>query len=312
MSRRFLLTLMTLLLASATVTSHAGLTEEVSHHYVDNNGVKIHYVKAGSGPLVVMVHGFPDYWYSWRHQMNGLKKDFTVVAMDQRGYNRSDQPDGVDAYAMPNLVSDVVAVIRDTGAAKATVVGHDWGGAVAWQVAFNASEVVQNLVILNLPHPNGMARELANNPEQQRNSAYARRFIEGSADDPDIVFGGPMTAQTLAGWVRDPAVKSLYEAAFARSSFRGMLNFYKANYPRPGQSSAVASSEPMPKLPMPLLIFHGLQDTALHSDGLNNTWDWVDNNVTLVTTPKANHFVQQDAADLVTRTMRWWLLDRTE
>ena len=312
MSRRFLLTLMTLLLASATVKSHAGLTEEVSHHYVDNNGVKIHYVKAGSGPLVVMVHGFPDYWYSWRHQMNGLKKDFTVVAMDQRGYNRSDQPDGVDAYAMPNLVSDVVAVIRDTGAAKATVVGHDWGGAVAWQVALNASEVVQNLVILNLPHPNGMARELANNPEQQRNSAYARRFIEGSADDPDIVFGGPMTAQTLAGWVRDPAVKSLYEAAFARSSFSGMLNFYKANYPRPGQSSAVASSEPMPKLPMPLLIFHGLQDTALHSDGLNNTWDWVDNNVTLVTTPKANHFVQQDAADLVTRTMRWWLLDRTE
>ena len=297
MSRRFLLTLMTLLLASATVTSHAGLTEEVSHHYVDNNGVKIHYVKAGSGPLVVMVHGFPDYWYSWRHQMNGLKKDFTVVAMDQRGYNRSDQPDGVDAYAMPNLVSDVVAVIRDTGAAKATVVGHDWGGAVAWQVAFNASEVVQNLVILNLPHPNGMARELANNPEQQRNSAYARRFIEGSADDPDIVFGGPMTAQTLAGWVRDPAVKSLYEAAFARSSFSGMLNFYKANYPRPGQSSAVASSEPMPKLPMPLLIFHGLQDTALHSDGLNNTWDWVDNNVTLVTTPKANHFVQQDGKD---------------
>ena len=74
MSRRFLLTLMTLLLASATVTSHAGLTDEVSHHYVDNNGVKIHYVKAGSGPLVVMVHGFPDYWYSWRYQMNGLKK----------------------------------------------------------------------------------------------------------------------------------------------------------------------------------------------------------------------------------------------
>ena len=312
MSRRFLLTLMTLLLASATVTSHAGLTDEVSHHYVDNNGVKIHYVKAGSGPVVVLVLGFPDYWYCWRHQMNGLKKDFTLVAMDQRGYNRSDQPDGVDAYAMPNLVSDVLAVIRDTGAAKATVVGHDWGGAVAWQVAFNASEVVQNLVILNLPHPNGMARELANNPEQQRNSAYARRFIEGSADDPDIVFGGPMTAQTLAGWVRDPAVKSLYEAAFARSSFSGMLNFYKANYPRPGQSSAVASSEPMPKLPMPLLIFHGLQDTALHSDGLNNTWDWVDNNVTLVTTPKANHFVQQDAADLVTRTMRWWLLDRTD
>ena len=109
---------------------HTTLAQEVSHHYADNNGVKIHYVKAGSGPLVVMIHGFPDYWYSWRHQMNGLKKDFTVVAMDQRGYNRSDQPEGVDAYDMQNLVSDVVAVIRDTGAQRATVVGHDWG--VRW------------------------------------------------------------------------------------------------------------------------------------------------------------------------------------
>ena len=316
MSQRFLLILMALLFTSGPIISqashHEDLSQEVSHHYAHNKDVKIHYVKAGSGPLVVMVHGFPDYWYSWRHQMNGLKKDFTVVAMDQRGYNRSDQPGGVESYAMHNLVSDVIAVIRDTGATQATVVGHDWGGAVAWQVAFNAPEVVQNLVILNLPHPNGMARELANNPEQQRNSAYARRFIEGSAEDPYIMFGGPMNPQTLASWVQDPAAKVLYEAAFARSSFNGMLNFYKANYPRAGQPSPVATSEPLPKLAMPVLIFHGLQDTALHSDGLNNTWDWVDNNVTLVTTPKANHFVQQDAADLVTRTMRWWLLDRRD
>ena len=182
---------------------------------------------------------------------------------------------------------------------------------MAWQVAFNAPEVVKNLVILNLPHPNGFARELANNPDQQRNSGYAREFIEGSATDPDIVFGGPMTPQTLAGWVSDAKVRAMYEAAFARSSFPAMLNFYKANYPRPGKPSPVASTGPTPKLPMPLLIFHGLQDTALHSNGLNNTWDWIDNDVTLVTTPEANHFVQQDAADLVTRTMRWWLLDRS-
>ena len=277
MGYRSLLKLFALLSLATTMAvaadDHTTLAQEVSHHYADNNGVKIHYVKAGSGPLVVMIHGFPDYWYSWRHQMNGLKKDFTVVAMDQRGYNRSDQPEGVDAYDMQNLVSDVVAVIRDTGAQRATVVGHDWGGAVAWQVAFNAPEVVKNLVILNLPHPNGFARELANNPEQQRNSGYARRFIEGSATDPDIVFGGPMTPQSLAGWVSDAKVRAMYEAAFARSSFPAMLNFYKANYPRPGKPSPVASTGPTPNLPMPLLIFHGLQDTALHSDGLNNTWD---------------------------------------
>ena len=300
--------------AALTVAAkdHAALEQEVSHHYADNNGVKIHYVKVGSGPLVVMIHGFPDYWYSWRHQMHGLKDDFTVVAIDQRGYNRSDQPEGIDAYAMQNLVGDVVSVIRDTGATSATVVGHDWGGAVAWQVAFNAPQVVENLVILNLPHPNGFARELANNTDQQRNSAYARKFIQGSAADPDIFFGGPMTPQTLASWVSDANARAKYEAAFARSSFPAMLNFYKANYPRPGKPSPVASTGPTPKLPMPLLMFHGLQDTALHSNGLNNTWDWIDNDVTLVTAPEANHFVQQDAAELVTRTMRWWLLDRSQ
>ena len=107
------------------------LINEVSHHYAKNDGVNIHYVKTGQGPLVVMIHGFPDYWYSWREQMNALKDRFTVVAIDQRSYNRSDQPEGVAAYAMPNLVADVAAVIRAEGAKKATIVGHDWGGAVA-------------------------------------------------------------------------------------------------------------------------------------------------------------------------------------
>ena len=87
------------------------LINEVSHHYAKNDGVNIHYVKVGQGPLVVMIHGFPDYWYSWREQMKALKDRFTVVAIDQRGYNRSDQPEGIAAYAMPNLVADVAAAI---------------------------------------------------------------------------------------------------------------------------------------------------------------------------------------------------------
>jgi pimeloyl-ACP methyl ester carboxylesterase len=298
-------------LTTAAPTSDALLTE-VSHHYAENDGVNIHYVKTGQGPLVVMVHGFPDYWYSWREQIKALKDRFTVVAMDQRGYNKSDQPEGVAAYAMPNLVADVAAVIRAEGASKATVVGHDWGGAVAWQVAFALPQMVENLVILNLPHPNGMAREMAGNEEQQRNSAYARRFIEGSAADPKILGGYPMTAQTLANWVKDPAAKQHYEKAFTRSSFAAMLNFYKANYPRPGSESAVAPTAPPPALTMPALIFHGLEDTALHSDALNNTWDWSEKDVTIVAVPGAGHFVQQDAPVLVSQTMRWWLSSRYE
>ena len=298
------------MLASTLGLASQQLLDTVSHHYADNDGVKIHYVKTGSGPLVVMIHGFPDYWYSWRAQMEALKDNFTVVAMDQRGYNQSDQPEGVTAYAMPNLVADVAAVVAAEGADRATIVGHDWGGAVAWQVAFALPQMVKNLVIMNLPHPNGFARELANNEEQQRNSDYAQRFIAGSADDPTIIGGNPMTAQSLSGWVHDADVRAQYLQAFERSDFAAMLNFYKANYPRSGEHSAVAPNTPPPLLEMPLLMFHGLEDTALHSNGLNNTWDWSKKDVTIVTVPGAGHFVQQDAPMLVSKTMQWWLSNR--
>ncbi|MEZ5559312.1 MAG: alpha/beta hydrolase [Pseudomonadales bacterium] len=306
-------TLLCLMLILCAARAGADLRDEVQHHYADNDGVKIHYVSAGRGPLVVFIHGFPDFWYSWRHQMEALEDRFRVVAMDQRGYNRSDHPEGVEQYDMALLVADVAAVVRDAGAQRATIVGHDWGGAVAWQVAFRRPEIVERLVILNLPHPNGLARELAGNPEQRANSAYARRFQEGSADDPDIFFGGPMTAESLAGWVTDPAARSDYISAFQRSDFTAMLNYYKRNYPRlPPPSAgeeAVAANAP-PRLTMPVLMFHGLADQALNSDALNNTWDWLDGDLTLVTVPGAGHFVQQDAADLVSRTLRWWLLAR--
>lgn len=290
--------------------SSADIMDEVEHGYADSNGVKIHYATVGEGPLVVMIHGFPDFWYSWRHQMEGLKDNFKVVAIDQRGYNLSDKPEGQENYSMRYLVSDVAAVIRHLGANKATIVGHDWGGAVSWQFAFALPQMVENLVILNLPHPNGMAREMAGNQEQQQNSDYARKFIAGSPSDPDIFFGGPMNAQSLSGWVTESNARPHYVEAFEQSSFDAMLAYYKQNYPGGAGSSATAAPAAPPRLAMPVLIFHGLQDTALHSDGLNNTWDWIDADTTIVAAPNASHFVQQDAAELVTSTMKWWLLAR--
>lgn len=282
--------------------------QDAEHGYADNNGVRIHYATMGTGPLVVMIHGFPDFWYSWRHQMEGLSDYFKVVAIDQRGYNHSDAPEGDSNYAMQNLVADVATVIRHLGEDSATIVGHDWGGAVAWQFAFALPQMVDNLIILNLPHPNGMGRELASNSEQQQNSNYARVFIEGSPSDPDIFFGGPMTPQTLSAWVADPAARAHYVEAFARSDFDAMLAYYKQNYPR--ADGAAQAAPAAPQLDVPLLVFHGLDDTALHSDGLNNTWDWNDSSTTIVAVPGANHFVQQDAAETVTSTMRWWLLSQ--
>jgi len=296
------------LLALISSPALADIWDEAEHGYADSDGVKIHYATVGEGPLVVMIHGFPDFWYSWQDQMEGLKDNFKVVAIDQRGYNLSDKPEGEENYNMRSLVGDVAAVIRHLGEESATIVGHDWGGIVSWQFAFNLPQMVDKLVILNLPHPNGMARELANNQEQQQNSGYARTFIAGSPSDPDIFFGNPMTPQTLSGWVSDPAAREKYVAAFEQSSFDAMLAYYKQNYPRVDANTP--PPPPVPRLTMPVLVFHGLQDTALHSDGLNNTWDWIDADTTIVTAPESGHFVQQDAAELVTSTLKWWLLAR--
>src|SRR5207237_4003236 len=141
--------------------------DRVKHGYATSEGgVKIHYATLGEGPLVVMIHGFPDFWYSWRKQMDALSDRYQVVAIDQRGYNLSDKPKGVENYDMRLLVGDVAAVIRSLGKDKATIVGHDWGGIVAWYFAMNLPQMTEKLVILNLPHPNGLARELRNNPDQ--------------------------------------------------------------------------------------------------------------------------------------------------
>lgn len=283
-----------------------GAVAEFKDGYADSNGVKIHFSEIGEGPLVVMIHGFPDFWYSWRHQMRGLSDGYHVVAIDQRGYNLSDQPEGVENYDMRLLVSDVAAVVRHFGEEKAIIVGHDWGGVVAWNVAFHVPEIVDKLIILNLPHPNGIAQALKNNPDVIAGTTYAKVFRESSPDDPEVFFGYPMNAMTLSGWVSDPEARPKYVEAFQRSDFTAMLNYYKQNYPDIWSENAAAWT-PAPNIAISTLMFHGLDDTALHSDGLNNTWDWIDKDLTLVTVPGSGHFVQQDAADLVTNTMRLWL-----
>jgi len=278
----------------------------MEYGFVDNAGTRLHYAATGAGPLVVMIHGFPDFWYTWRHQMAGLGDRYRVVAYDQRGYNLSDKPVDESAYAMRSLVADLEAVIRHFGEESAIVVGHDWGGSVAWNAAIGRPDLVDRLVVLNLPHPRGFLAAIRGNPDALAGTDYARRFREGSADDPDIYFGGPMTPERLASWVTDDAARPHYIEAFARSDTRAMLCYYKQNYPDLWSGSFDPQTMP-PNVRMPTLMFHGLADAALHPDGLNNTWDWMDAPFTLMTVPAAGHFVQQDAADFVTRYLRLWL-----
>lgn len=288
------------------ISVSADVWDEVERGFAKNGEVDIHYAALGEGPLVVMIHGFPDFWYSWRDQMEGLQDSYRVVAIDQRGYNLSSQPEDEASYNMEHLTADVAAVIRHFGEESATIIGHDWGGIVSWQFTLAYPEMVEKLVVLDMPHPDGLARELATNEEQYRNSAYARTFINGSSTDPDIFLGRPMNPQSLSSWVTDAVARERYIEAFERSNFDGMLAYYKQNYPR--VSSTTSLPDPAPKLDVPLLVIHGLQDFFLHSDGLNNTWDWNSAPTTIFAIPDAGHFVQQDAPELVTRTIKQWLM----
>jgi epoxide hydrolase 4 len=266
-----------------------------------NGDVKIHYVVDGKGPLVVMIHGFPDYWATWKPLMAELNKaGYRTAALDLRGYNLSDKPQGVEAYAMPNLVGDVAAVIAAEGQKDAIVIGHDWGAAIAWRVAFNRPELVNKLVIMSVPHPAGMARELATNKAQQEGSNYARVFQqEGSEKN--------LNAEALAGWVKDPARKAEQIEALKRSDFAAMMNYYRANYPR-GTTDAASALPPEPqRVKVPTLIIHGVKDTSLNAAGHSGTWNYVDADTTLVMAPTAGHFVQHDAEALVNRAVRDWL-----
>lgn len=289
-----------LALSVTALAADADLDKRVEHGYADSNGVKIHYAALGknTAPLIVMIHGFPDFWYSWRDQMQALSKDYYAVAIDQRGYNLSDKPKGVENYDMRLLVGDVAAVIKHLKRDKAIIIGHDWGGAVAWTFAMTMPQMTEKLIILNLPHPKGLARELAGNPQQQKNSQYARNFQQEG-------FHTKLTAEGLAGWVKDPEAKKKYIEAFLRSDFEAMLNYYKRNYPR--EPYTQNSAFPDIKVKAPVLMIHGLGDTALLPGALNNTWDWLESDLTLVTIPGSGHFVQQDASDLVTRSITMWL-----
>src|SRR6516164_3914148 len=131
------------------------------HREAAVNEVRLHYVEAGAGPLVILLHGFPEFWYSWRHQIPALvAAGYRVIAPDQRGYNLSAKPRRVGAYRIEELAADVAGLIQHAGESRATVVGHDWGGLVAWHFAMQYPDRVDKLIALNAPHPAAFRREL--------------------------------------------------------------------------------------------------------------------------------------------------------
>lgn len=281
----------------AIPSSAAAAGPEFKDGYVDNAGVKIHTVSVGKGSPVVMVHGFPDFWMTWRPQMLAIAASGRrAIAIDQRGYNLSDKPQGDENYAMPHLVSDVAAVIKSVGG-RAALVGHDWGGSVSWNTAYTHPELIERLAICNLPHPNGLSRELADPKSQQaEHSTYAQNFKKPGA-------AAALKPEQLAHAASTPETYPAYVEAFKRTDFNAALAYYRMNYPSP----PYGAPSNLPALKMRVLLIHGLSDTALLAPAIDGTWRWVDAPFEMVTIPGAGHFVQRDAAEEVSHQLVNWL-----
>src|ERR1700733_6203670 len=167
-------------------TGHGTAASTPREAYAEVNGVRLYYVEEGKGPLILFLHGFPEFWYAWKDLLPEFAKDHRAVAVDMRGYNLSSMPEAVDAYQVPILVEDVRALAEHLGYKKFVLVGHDWGGVVAWSFAIAPPKYLEKLVIVNAPHLALFARELANNPAQQKASQYI------------LMFRGPQAEQILS------------------------------------------------------------------------------------------------------------------
>ncbi|CAN5237262.1 alpha/beta hydrolase [soil metagenome] len=266
--------------------------------YVQNGDVKIHFASIGKGPAVVFVHGFPDFWLTWEKQMKAVAATgHRAIAIDQRGYNLSDKPKGDENYAMAKMVSDVAAVIKQEGGGRCALVGHDWGGVVSWTTAYTHPEMIERLAICNLPHPNGLSRELANpDGKQATASTYAQNFKKPGAADR-------LTAEALAHAASAPETYAAYVEAFKRSDLNAALAYYRMNYPSP----PYVKGPDLPALKMRTLLVHGLGDTALLAPAIDGTWRWIDAPFEMLTVPGAGHFVQRDAAQEVSMALTHWL-----
>lgn len=220
------------------------IPSELGHGYAELSEVRLHYVEAGEGPLVVLLHGFPEFWYSWRRQIPALvAAGFRVVAPDMRGYNLSSRPGGVAAYAMPHLTGDVRELIRERGAERALLVGHDWGGAVAWAAAFIHPEVVARLAILNMPHPRRMLQGLRT-PRQLRKSSYMFFFQLPWLPERLLTqkrwqgLRAAMAQDTRTGTFAGEDIDRYVEAWSQPGAVTAMLNYYRAAFRLPWSARA--------------------------------------------------------------------------
>lgn len=278
------------------MTEKLVLQPDAMHDAVQVNGVRLHYVSHGDGPLLVLLHGFPEFWWSWRHQIPALAKHFRVVAVDMRGYNFSDKTAG--GYGVETLARDIAHLIDKFGG-PAFVAAHDWGGIVAYQLAMDWPDKVRRLMILNAPHPDAWIRAWLTHPEQQKQSWYV--FMMQLPDFPEQFYLEQFATGTvrLANVMPADAV-AVYAQAFKRPGVAtAAINYYRElvrDMPRRRQV------EPQ-RISVPVRVLWGSRDAALSPIVNDMAADWIDD-MDVHYFPRCWHWLASERPRAVTRHMR--------
>lgn len=284
------------------------MKESWKHGFADVGEIRMHYVTQGKGKLLLLLHGFPDFWYLWRSQISPLAEHFRVVAPDLRGYNETDKPKDVDKYRLISLTQDVLGLMNALGEKEAMIVGHDWGGAVAWCLAAYYPEATEKLVVLNAPHPNAYTRKISGSWRQLQKSWYV--FFFQTPDIPEKVlsrnnyaFLKSMLLNSLVkkGIFTDEDLCTYVNAWSKPGALTAAINYYRAN-----MNPAILFSEKMvafPKIKSPTLVVWGDQDVALSKDLIIDTDEFVDAPYSIESFPNCGHWVHLEEPELVTKCL---------
>ncbi|MBW4553793.1 MAG: alpha/beta hydrolase [Aphanocapsa sp. GSE-SYN-MK-11-07L] len=275
------------------------------HEYIITNGIKLHYVTQGEGPLMLMLHGFPEFWYSWRHQIPAFATRYRVVALDLRGYNDSDKPHDASSYNMDELLLDIEGVIQGLGYQRCVLVGHDWGGAIAWCFAYAHPEMVEKLVVMNIPHPAKFQAGLRTLEQLQRSwyifffqLPWLPEFCLEWADFRAIAAALTETAVNKAAFgLLD--IEAYKDAAAKRGALTAMVNYYR-------NLLGGVIGQQWGKLAVPTLMLWGEQDTAFGKELTYGTEDYVPD-LRIHYIPNSGHWVQQEQPQLVNQWLKEFL-----
>jgi len=285
-------------------------------NYAEVNGIRLHYVSVGQGKLIMFVHGFPEFWGAWESHLVDFGKDHEAVAPDMRGYNLSSKPAGPEHYQIKDLIEDLRALAEYLGHKKFILVGHDWGGAVAWSFAIRHPECLEKLIIINAPHPAVFARELLNNPNQQKASQYMLTLRSPEAEkilsDNNYAWLTNALFRWGSKWEMTEEIRRTYVKAWSQpGALTGALNYYRVSPLYPPTSikdkerikNIVDLPREMFEVNVATLVIWGELDQALLLGNLDGLEDYVDELV-IKRIPDGTHWVVHEKPELISSLIR--------